>query len=81
MEGGALRLALPAGNSLYKSAILVQQGKGGPMSPRRESSAPQPRASVQEHVMLETLSPESRPLGGSGILVSPIAWACGGSSR
>jgi len=25
--------------------------------------------------MLETLSPESRPLGGSGILVSPIAWA------
>jgi len=30
-KGGALRLPLPAGNPLYKSAILLQQGKGGPI--------------------------------------------------
>lgn len=30
-KGAALRLALPAGNPLYKSAILLQQGKGGPI--------------------------------------------------
>lgn len=30
-NGQATRLALPAGNPLYRSAILVQQGKGGPI--------------------------------------------------
>ncbi len=29
--GAAVRFALPAGNPLYRAAILVQQGKGGPI--------------------------------------------------
>ncbi len=30
-SGAAVRFAIPAGNPLYRSAILVQQGKGGPI--------------------------------------------------